>query len=137
MEFKSPHDELCIDQFSDLMTYIFRFQSKTGGANEIKLDEITGTLFRSVRPKALFREFERLGGTVERPFEGIYYLKDFCPIPVQVIVGDELNPDRHAALRVVADALKNIMETLHLSLDQAMEALRIPPEEKATFAALV
>ena len=97
-EFKSPTDDLTINQYCDLMTYVYRFSSKEG----VELNEITGTLFRSAYPRELFKEVKRLGGVIDQSAPGIYYLTGLSIIPTQVIVSNELEKE-YAALRAVSN----------------------------------
>ena len=101
IEYKSPDDALTIDEYYDLISYMARYKAKTGGTDEIKADQVTGTLMCQRRPEALFREIERLGGRVERRYPGIYSICGLFHMPIQVVVQAELEGSENAVLKVL------------------------------------
>lgn len=100
-EYKNPDDALSIDEYYALITYMARYKSETGNTNEIKADQITGTMIRQRYPEKMFGEVRRLGGMVERRFPGICYITGLIHMPTQVIVQRELNGPENAVLRIL------------------------------------
>ena len=102
VEYKSPDDALSIDEYYDLIAYMARYKARGGArTNEIKADQVTGTLMRQRKPEGLFREVLRLGGRIEQPFPGIYYIAGLIAMPTQIIVQSELNGPENAVLRIL------------------------------------
>ena len=59
IEYKSPTDYLSVDDFYKVYTYALSYKVKTGGADEIPIDELTITFVCSHYPKHLFKYVEQ------------------------------------------------------------------------------
>lgn len=120
-EYKSPDDALSIDEYYTLLTYMTRYKSQMGKTDEVRADQITGTMLRQRYPEKMFREVQRLGGKIERRFPGIYYITGLIHMPTQVIVQRELEGKENAVLRVLTrtatedDVRTFVAETRHLT----------------------
>lgn len=103
MEYKSPRDELSINDFSKVHSYAGLFKCTADSPGEIPLDELTVTLVRQRKPKKLFADLKALHYMMENPYPGIYYVQGRLMFPTQIVVTDELTPEDHSALRVLAE----------------------------------
>lgn len=86
IEYKNPSDALSIDEYYNLLAYMCRYKATAGLTNEVKADQITGTLIKDGKPLKAFKEIERLGGVIEERYQGICYIKGLIHMPTQVIV---------------------------------------------------
>ena len=93
IEYKSPLDELSIDQYSKVMAYAFLYKALGKTVNEVPAEEITVSIFRHAFPRKLFKSLQDSGGSVEKASEGIYYVKGpLAPFPTQIVVMKDLPP---------------------------------------------
>ena len=103
IEYKSPTDELSIDEYSKVMGYAFIYKSQGKSVNEIPAKEITVSIFRHVFPRELFKKLKDSGCSIEKASPGIYYVKGtLAPFPTQIIVMKELPPEKYTVLRILA-----------------------------------
>lgn len=100
-EYKNPDDALSIDDYYNLISYMTHYKTVTGKTDEIRADQITGTMIRQRYPEKMFKEVRRLGGCVERRFPGIYYITGLIHMPTQILVQPELSGPENAVLRVL------------------------------------
>ena len=100
-EYKNPDDALSIDDYYNLISYMTHYKTVTGKTDEIRADQITGTMIRQRYPEKMFKEVRRLGGQVEKHYPGIYYITGLIHMPTQVLVQPELNGPENAVLRVL------------------------------------
>lgn len=100
-DYKNPDDALSIDEYYNLIAYMARYKAGAGKTDEVKADQVTGTLMRQRRPDRLFKEICRLGGVVEQRYPGIYYIQGLVHMPTQVIVQSELEGPDNAVLRIL------------------------------------
>lgn len=106
IEYKSPKDGLTIDDFSKTVGYAYQFKSQGKTVDQIPFDQLTVSVVREGKPEELFRSLEKYGFTVEKKFEGIYYVYGLY-LPAQVVVTKELDGEKHRSLRVLS---KNALE---------------------------
>jgi len=102
MEYKSPDDSMNIDIFYKSGAYASLYKAYGRTADEIKADDITVSIVREAKPEGLFRYFNEKGVAIEKPFRGIYYVKDMVLFPTQVIVARELENDTHIWLKALS-----------------------------------
>lgn len=102
VEYKNPLDALSIDEYYNLLAYMCRYKATAGLTDAVKADQVTGTLIKDLKPVKTFREIERLGGTVEARFPGIYWISGLIHMPTQVIVQSELARAENAVLRIIS-----------------------------------
>ena len=103
IEYKSARDALSIDTVSKVQGYAYLYKSYGKSVDEIKLDDITTTLIRESKPRALFNYFAENGYEVSNPYSGIYYIENGLKIPMQIIVGSELSSREHEWLHLLSD----------------------------------
>ena len=103
IEYKSARDALSIDTVSKVQGYAYLYKSYGKSVDEIKLDDVTTTLVRESKPRALFNYFAENGYEVSNPYSGIYYIENGLKIPMQIIVGSELSSREHEWLHLLSD----------------------------------
>lgn len=205
IEYKSPEDGLTIDDFYKTVGYACLYKGYGASVNQIRLSELTISLFREAYPKELFLALKQEGHEIEEAYPGIYYVTNKLPFLAQVVVTSRLRKETHSSLRILskhadkADVerflektrkmtspreqndidsvlqvsvnanfevyqelrrengmcealrrlmkedfdelesavllknIKNVMESFHVTAEQAMEALKIPSNERATY----
>ena len=101
VEYKNPTDALSIDEYHNLLAYMCRYKATAGTTDEVKADQVTGTLIKAGKPIKTFKEIERLGGEVEERYPGIYYVSGLIHMPTQIIVQSELEKEKNAVLRII------------------------------------
>lgn len=101
LDYKNPDDTLSIDEYYNLIAYMARYKAGAGKTDEVKADQVTGTLMRQRRPDGLFKEICRLGGSVEQRYPGIYYIHGLVHMPTQIIVQPELAGPENTVLRIL------------------------------------
>ena len=108
IEYKSPKDYLSIDDFYKVYGYTCFYKADTGAADEIKANELTMTFVCSRYPSKLLRHLkEKRGYTIEKPEDGIYYIKgDYFPI--QIIVTSNLSETENLWLKNLTDNMKDV-----------------------------
>ncbi len=103
IEYKSAKDTLSIDTVSKVQAYAYLYKAYGESVDKIKFNEITATLIRETKPKALFKYFAGNSYEVSNPYSGIYYIESDFTIPTQIVVGNELNSVGHEWLHLLSD----------------------------------
>lgn len=85
-EYKSPDDDLNIDDYYKTLAYICLYKSLSKHVNEIPYNELTLTLTYDSFPSKLFEFLRESGHTIEKKYNGIYYIKGNLSIPYQQII---------------------------------------------------
>ena len=101
IEYKSPDDELSVDEFYKTIAYALLYKSFGRTVDERPISEITASIFRHAYPRELFRKLKESGAVIKKEFNGVYYIDKVLNFPVQVVVTRELDPEVYAALRVL------------------------------------
>jgi len=127
LEYKSPKDELSIDDYFKVIAYGCLYKSAGKHVNGIPQEEITLTLVRQHPPRKLLQQLAAFGHSIEKPFPGIYYIRDAVYFPTQFLVGKELEEKAHIWLTSLTDELKQkqaarlIQNIQHLSGKESRE----------------
>ena len=100
-EFKSPDDDLTIDDFFKTVGYACIYKGLGETVDQIPIDQITVSLLREGKPAKLFKMLEGYGYPAEKEYNGIYQVKGFF-IPAQIIVTKELDGEKHKSLKVLS-----------------------------------
>ena len=103
IEYKSPKDDLNIDDFYKTISYAGLYKGYGKTVNEIPSDEITVSLFREGVPKKLFETLKQEGYSIEEKYKGIYYVTGKVMFPVQIVVTSQLDKRLHSSLRVLSE----------------------------------
>ncbi|MBO5352345.1 MAG: 3-isopropylmalate dehydrogenase [Anaerotignum sp.] len=107
IEYKSPGDYLCIDDFYKVFGYACFYKSDTGIMNEIKAEEITISYVCSRYPREMMRHCRKvLGLQVVCQEQGIYYISGAW-FPIQLIVTKELTAEENLWLKSLTKNLKD------------------------------
>lgn len=106
IEYKSPEDELSIDDLYKTIGYACLYKGYGNTVNEIEADELTVSLFRHSYPSKLMKDLSKAGSVVESPFPGVYYVSGIVNISVQIIVVRQLSEDVCNALRILTHNAK-------------------------------
>ena len=93
-EYKSPGDDLSVDNFFKTMGYACIYKAAAKKVNEIPAEDVLVTLVRADKPGKLLK-WLRESYVVEESYPGVYYIENAGLFPVQIIVSDEL-PERDA-----------------------------------------
>ena len=101
IEYKSPDDALDIDTIWKVIGYASLLKSLEGTGAKISEDDITITIIRSRKPRALFTELNKKGRIVSKPEAGVYQISGIVDLPLQIIVSDELEDDSLVALKIL------------------------------------
>ncbi|MBO6113882.1 MAG: hypothetical protein J6P57_02375 [Lachnospiraceae bacterium] len=101
VEYKSPRDELSIDDLYKTIGYTGLFKGYGKTVDEIKVNEMTISIFRHTYPRELFKSLEKISARIEKKYSGIYYIYDIINIPLQIVVTKRLEKEKYAALRIL------------------------------------
>ncbi|MBQ9233184.1 MAG: hypothetical protein IJ167_04010 [Lachnospiraceae bacterium] len=102
VEYKSPRDELSIDDLYKTIGYAGLYKGYGNTVDEIPADEMTISIFRHTYPRELFKSLEKLSAKIEEKTFGIYYVYGIINIPLQIVVNKQLEKGRYEALRILA-----------------------------------
>ena len=100
IEYKSPTDNLSIDDFYKTLGYACLFKGYGTNVNQIPTNELTISIFYEAYPRKMLLTIEMEGHTIEEKYPGIYYVYDF-PFPVQIVVIKQLRSGEHKSLKVL------------------------------------
>ena len=101
IEYKSPDDNLTIDDFFKTLGYAYLYKGLGEHVNQIPLEELTVSLFRASAPKGLLTQLSEYGFSTQKPAPGIYYINGLA-IPAQIVVTNELASKNHESLKVLS-----------------------------------
>ena len=121
VEYKSPYDDLSIDDLYKVVGYAALYKGLGARVNEIPADDMSISVFRAGFPRKLMAELDRLGIVREKVYDGIYYVRGIINVPMQIVVTSELSGKEGAALKVLTpDANRTEVESF---LEQARDAV--------------
>ena len=86
IEYKSPDDNLSIDDYYKSLSYVCLYKAKGKRVDEIRTNDITLTLVRDSKPFKLIERLEELGHIIEKKNNGIYYIFGNLSLPKQQII---------------------------------------------------
>ncbi|MBQ9870530.1 MAG: hypothetical protein IJM27_01235 [Eubacterium sp.] len=119
IEFKSPRDQLSIDDFFKAIGYAYIYKALGETVNAIPLEELTVSFVRYSYPRGLIKALSKYGGIVEEVYPGVFYISGVVPIPIQMIVTKWLSEYEHAELRLLSPRVTE--EDVRRFLDVAKE----------------
>ena len=106
IEYKSPEDDLDIDDFYKTYAYACLYKSDTETVDLIPADELTITFVCYHYPRTMLRKLEKdRGMAVEKKDSGIYYLTGDA-IPVQLVIVPQLSQEHNYWLNKLRNDLK-------------------------------
>ena len=71
--------------------------------NDMPKDQVTISIFRSVKNPELFKEMEEAGELVRTETPGIYHVTRLTKLPFQIVITSELEGGEYAAYRALTD----------------------------------
>ena len=74
VEYKSPRDELSIDDLYKTIGYAGLYKGYGKAVDEIPADEMTISIFRHTYPRELFKSLEKLSAKIVEKDFGIFYI---------------------------------------------------------------
>lgn len=104
IEYKSPHDREGINTFFKVNAYASLYKMGEGNCT-YEPEEITITMIRQGKPYKLFKWFMRHGCSVDKVYEGVYYIRNAGFFQTQVIVAKELDEADHIWIRSLTDKM--------------------------------
>ena len=123
VEYKRPNDDLNIDVFSKVMSYVYLYKSLQKKVNTVSFSDLTATIYRHIYPREFFKQIQENGGNIEKCYPGVYIITGVGLFKVQVIVGKELAPKEYAMLRVLTpDAEKEDVRLFSETIRKRNEA---------------
>ena len=105
VEYKSPGHSFTIDAFYKACGYVSLYKAATGGADEVKITDMTLTLVCSRYPGKLISHLEKVRGySVSEAAPGIYYVNGDV-IPIQIILIHKLPEEESRWLRSLTNRM--------------------------------
>ena len=102
IEYKSPDDELSIDDYYKTVGYACLYKGLGETVNQIPAEELTLSIFREGYPRELFSALRAAGSEIEEHCHGIYYIRGQVLFDTQVVVTGQLDRENHRSLRVLS-----------------------------------
>ena len=126
IEFKSPDDNLTIDDFYKTIGYACLYKGLGETVNKIPAEELTISIFRDSYPHKMMAALQQSGMTIKERFQGIYYVSGQLPFPAQVVVTGQLKRD-HRSLRILS---KNADENDVRAFLKEMDSVLVPGDRE-------
>jgi hypothetical protein len=102
IEYKGPDDSINIDDLFKTIGYACLYKGLEEKVDSIPADELTVSLLIEKKPVEFFKAVERIGGTFENKFPGIYYINGITLLDTQLVVFEELVGNNHSSLRLLS-----------------------------------
>ena len=109
VEYKSPTDYLCIDDYYKGYAYAMFYKSDTQKVDEIQISDITLTFVSTKYPQKFVEHLKtQWNYRFEQKYPGIYYIqKESDILPIQLIVTSELKWEDNLWLRSLTNKLED------------------------------
>ena len=101
LEYKSPEDNLSIDDFYKAQGYALLYKGLGKRVNEIPIDELTVSIFRHSYPREMLAALKAGGLRVENVYPGIYRVSGALSVPTQVVVISRLPQGEYSAFKAL------------------------------------
>lgn len=115
-EYKSPGQQLSVDEYYNAMAYAYLYAGKTKNAT---MEDITVSFVREGKPHKLMSFFKMNGHQVIEYEKGIYHIIKKDHVDMQIIVTKELD-DKYIWLRALSDKL-TLDDAVKLAIDAGKE----------------
>ena len=113
VEYKNPNDVLDGRTLRKTCGYANLYISAAGHAGDVPEGGVSVSVFRAVKPRALFSKLEGDGMLEPSGTPGVYKVKGMTDLPFQIVITDELEGGEYAAYRALSDhAAEQDMEAL-------------------------
>ena len=103
LEFKRPSDALNWRVIYKIIGYAGLLIGTAEHENDMPKDQVTISIFRSVKNPELFKEMEEAGELVRTETPGIYHVTRLTKLPFQIVITSELEGGEYAAYRALTD----------------------------------
>lgn len=98
IEYKSPADYLCVNDFYKVLGYLCLYQSDTERVMEIPPDELTMTLVSNHYPREMIKHLQQqYHAEIKKAFPGIYYVTGLL-FPMQILINKKLSKEENVWL---------------------------------------
>ena len=108
LEYKNPHDSLNRRVLCKIIGYANLLIGTAEHENDVPEDQVTISIFRSVKNPELFRKMEETGELVQTDTPGIYHVTGMTKLPFQIVITSELQGEEYAACRALTDKANEI-----------------------------
>jgi hypothetical protein len=114
IEYKSPDDELSIDDYFKVIGYAGIYKSLGKRVDSISVEDMTLSIFRSRYPEELMKKLRALGALVTEEAPGVFKTEGMFFVPVWIVVTSMLD-EAHTVMKVLArgasaDDIKRFMD---------------------------
>jgi hypothetical protein len=133
IEYKSPDDEMSIDDYYKTIGYACLYKGLGENVNAVPADELTASMVRETYPREMMKQLELLGAAIKEKYPGIYYVKGLVSFATQIVVTGQLSREMHSSLRVLSKAAQ--AEDIKIFLEEA-EAMKLPGDRNNISAVL-
>ena len=125
LEYKNPHDALNRRVLRKVCGYANLYIGTAEHEGDRPEDQITISIFRSVKNPELFEELEKEGRLIQDGIPGIYHVTGFTDLPFQIIITGELEGEEYAAYRALTDKasaedVKQVITGISLEMDDTV-----------------
>lgn len=132
IEYKSPDDNLSIDDFYKTLGYACLFKGYGKSVNYIPSDELTVSIFHESYPRKMLLTLEQEKHIIKEKYPGIYYVYGFS-FPVQIVVIRQLQSEFHKSLKILSNnANRNDVEAFLKETEE-----RCSPQERQNIDAVL
>ena len=132
IEYKSPEDNLSIDDFYKTLGYACIYKGLGKTVDEVPAGELTVSLFRERFPHKMAAALRQSGMAVEERFQGVYYVSGQIPFPTQIVVTGRLAATHHSLRILSKNADENDVKAF------LEEAVRLPdPGDRDNISAVL
>ena len=83
------------------MAYVNLYKSQGKYVDEISYNDVSATIYRHSYPRDVFRKLKKYGASIEKRDPGVYYVTGTGLFPVQILVGQDLDPKEYAMFKVI------------------------------------
>jgi hypothetical protein len=133
IEYKSPDDEMSIDDYYKTIGYACLYKGTGATVNAIPAEELTASMVREAYPRELMEQLKLLGAVIEEKYPGIYYVKGIVSFDTQIVVTRQLSKETHSSLRVLSKDAQ--AEDIRLFLEET-ETMKLPGDKDNISAVL-
>ena len=111
VEYKSPRDEMTFNTFLKGIAEVYLYKIKQ---EKTRIESYSLTFIRDRKPVALFQMLKSYGFVIDERYSGVYHISGRNLVPIQIVVGSQLNKKEHIWLNSL---------TKKLSVEQVKELI--------------
>ena len=101
IEFKGPGDKVTPLTIRKVAGYTNFYIATAKPEEDVRIGEVTATIFASEKDDTAFAEMERAGQLEKTDAAGVYLVKGIIDMPFQIVMTGELEGEGYAAYRVL------------------------------------